>query len=363
MCARVRACRPPRVLTARACEGARPGEELELLEPPNRCDGSQDETLINPGDWTDETALFGAGAGRERAGGDDNAASEILHSKRILEGGTPSLSGRDLAAALPRQTVDAIKKRRAAAEAQGRGWWKDRVWFFWLASSFLYSVCVFIYALANGKLADLATGSSADWLGLGLRQVVDQKARIFVHIPALTLVLAVAWLQCIWRFPRVSLYASLGAAPLGMLGCAACLLIHAAAHGATALIMLTCGGMVAALVFGAQCAHALNAHRVLLTSCLLVEGGTWLRHSQKISGRAKGLVGRLSAALDSIHLVTATLLLLILFLQTALLAGAVHLWSFTNIAVGTYSPHLLLVSLVAASTWAQGFLQVLPTPS
>ena len=132
------------------------GGELELLEPPSKLNVSKAETLIDPDDWNDSPRGSRGGAGS--AGGPDNVNREILHSKRILEGGMPSLSGRDLAAALPRQTVDAIKKRRAAATAQGRGWWKDRVWFFWLASSFVYSIGVFVYAVSNGKLSDLATG-------------------------------------------------------------------------------------------------------------------------------------------------------------------------------------------------------------
>ena len=73
------------------------------------------------------------------------------------------------------------------------------------------------------------------------------------------------------------------------------------------------------------------------------------------SSPRKGMLQRLSRALDSIHLVTATLLVLVIFLQTAVLAGAVHLWSIR--VLGTYSPHLLLFSLLAASSWAQGFLQ------
>jgi len=73
-------------------------------------------------------------------------------------------------------------------------------------------------------------------------------------------------------------------------------------------------------------------------------------------------------SLDNIHLITSTLLVLRLFLQTSVIAGAIHLWSFPDPAPAgesagfhsaslTYSPHLLLFSLIAAATWAQGFLE------
>jgi hypothetical protein len=105
--------------------GVLPGDELELLAPPPRTH-SGDETLIDPGDWNDST-----GAQRGRGGGQQETDTNrvVMHSKTLLSGGTPSLGGKDLAAALPRQTVAAIQKRRAAAEAQGRGWWKDRCKF------------------------------------------------------------------------------------------------------------------------------------------------------------------------------------------------------------------------------------------
>ena len=108
--------------------GVLPGDELELLEPPSHSRPTEEDTLINPGDWSTHSP---------RRGGCDRASSEVLHSKKVMEGGAPSLGGKDLAAALPRQTVAAIQKRRALAQAQGRGWWKDRVWFFWLSLSFL----------------------------------------------------------------------------------------------------------------------------------------------------------------------------------------------------------------------------------
>jgi hypothetical protein len=78
---------------------------------------------------------------------------------------------------------------------------------------------------------------------------------------------------------------------------------------------------------------------------------------------------RLMGSLDNIHLITSTLLVLRLFLQTSVIAGAIHLWSFPDpvpasagaagfhTASLTYSPHLLLFSLIAAATWAQGFLE------
>ena len=77
---------------------------------------------------------------------------------------------------------------------------------------------------------------------------------------------------------------------------------------------------------------------------------------------------RLMGSLDNIHLITSTLLVLRLFLQTSVIAGAIHLWSFPDPAPAsagagfhtaslTYSPHLLLFSLIAAATWAQGFLE------
>jgi hypothetical protein len=103
--------------------GVLPGDELELLAPPPRTH-SGDETLIDPGDWHDSR-----GAQRDRGQEETDTNRAVMHSKTLLSGGTPSLGGKDLAAALPRQTVAAIQKRRAAAEAQGRGWWKDRCRF------------------------------------------------------------------------------------------------------------------------------------------------------------------------------------------------------------------------------------------
>jgi len=347
--------------------GVAPGDELELLAPPPRAHAvlGEEDTLINPGDWNDDSAARPGGGGGEA---DTDTHRAVMHSKTVLSGGAPSLGGKDLAAALPRQTVAAIQKRRAAAEAQGRGWWKDRVWFFWLSTSFLWSVCTFVYAVSTGKLADLATGSSADWVGLGLLQVVEVKTRVFVHVPLVSLLLAVVWLQCARRFPRSSVYAALVAGPLSVLGCAGCLFLHAAAHGAVALMTGSILAMVLGLALSRHWFKSASTHCVLLTSCLLVEGVTWLRHSVRSAApqRRGGILQRVSAQLDSVHLVTTTLLVLILFLQTAVLAGAVHLWSFTGGPASStsgpgvfsaYSPHLLLFSLVAASSWAQGFLQ------
>jgi len=208
----------------------------------------------------------------------DSTSREVLHSKALMQGGTPSLGGKDLAAALPRKTVAAIQKRRAAAEAQGRGWWKDRVWFFWLASSFVWSIGTFLYAISTGKLADLDTGSSADWVGLGLKQVVDHKTRIFLHVPFLALVLAVTWLQVTWRFPRFSIYASLLVAPVCLLGSTSCLILHASAHSAPLLAALASLLLISTLAVSLHWARSVDKHCVLVTSCLLIEGATWLRH-------------------------------------------------------------------------------------
>lgn len=208
----------------------------------------------------------------------DSTSREVLHSKTLMQGGTPSLGGKDLAAALPRKTVAAIQKRRAAAEAQGRGWWKDRVWFFWLVSSFVWSVGTFLYAISTGKLADLGAGSSADWVGQGLQQVVEHKTRVFLHVPFLAFVLAVIWLQVTWRFPRFSIYASILAAPVCLLGCTSCLLVHAVQHSSPLLAALATMLLVLTLAVSLHMARSIDNHCVLLTSCLLVEGATWLRH-------------------------------------------------------------------------------------
>ena len=152
------------------------------------------------------------------------------------------------------------------------------MWFFWLSTSFLWSVCTFFYAVTTGKLSDLATGSSADWVGMGLLQVVEVKTRVLVHVPILTLLLAVAWLQCARRFPRYTIYAALVAGPLSVLGCAGCLLLNAASHGAVALMAVSVVAMVLGLGVSRHWLKSTSTHCVLLSSCLLVEGATWLSH-------------------------------------------------------------------------------------
>ena len=86
------------------------------------------------------------------------------------------------------------------------------------------------------------------------------------------------------------MYATLIGAPICLIGCATCLILHASIHTSAVLLLVVASlALVVAVIVSIKWVLTLNAHSVLLTSCFIVEGVTWLMYKRQGGARHKGV--------------------------------------------------------------------------
>lgn len=261
-----------------------------------------------------------------------------------------------------RPTVQSLQARRAAAEEVMRTR-KDKGAALLLFLLLTFSVGVLLYGLREGSIEALESAEAAKTLGLfgkGFLQMVAIKDTLFIRVPAQTAVLGTLWIVVLhWRAKLMVYLSVFGSAGFGVFA-SAYLLFHGSNHGSLPVMIMAGLSMAITILASCRGCGTLSPEAVDVTCTAIQEAHAWMRPRRVRMTTGRWRARSLLNALDSVVLISATLLLVSLLLQAALAAGSVHVWSISaGRGIMGLFPRILLLHLFLTTAWGMSFISAL----